>query len=387
MKKRIISLVLLFVILFVTVSCGNKKTNEVKPATPVEVVNTAQVKQPEPAKVVEEVKQVVQEAAQTVATETVVLKEEVKETAAEVVAEVVEEVKDFTHKYVYSYQGYDIIVEAHDGYGYVTYPSFITDAEISEALGAFVAAYGDFGVTFKKVAPGKLEVKFAEGLSEEDFGYIAALASESLSWYLDDMFAPVVEEPVVVPAATPAATPVAAPVSTPATPVVVPATTPVEPVVDTTEKERCNSFRIAVRPINFLGQSDNVAYSAGAELTYEYRINRHIGIANSIVYNAYIDKTNPKHYKADYALITDVVGYGRVSENTCLFLSLGVGLGELTDGTEHAWYFDSRVQFGVECHVSDLVAITASSAIQIHFINDNQVASYQPLKVGVQFSF
>lgn len=136
-----------------------------------------------------------------------VIKTDVKETVAsienqirieksieEITKEVIEEVvakQDFNHKYIYEFEGNEIQVDAHNGYGYVTYPSYFTDQQISQALSEFVKAYGDFGVTYKKIAPGSLYVQYAEGLTKADFDYVANIAAESLSWYFSQNITPI----------------------------------------------------------------------------------------------------------------------------------------------------------------------------------------------------
>ncbi len=114
--------------------------------------------------------------------------EEIKVEEKSEIEKTVESKKDSKYTYIYDFAGYEIRVEVLDGYGYVTYPAFITDAEIAEALKAFATAYGDFGITYKKVEAGKLEVSFPKGLAKADFDYAAGIAADSLTWYLEQIF-------------------------------------------------------------------------------------------------------------------------------------------------------------------------------------------------------
>lgn len=132
--------------------------------------------------------------------------------ATDQVVTISSEKADFKYDYAYDYLDYTINAEIHDGYGYVTYPSFIKDSEIAEALDEFTKAHGNFGITYKKVSQGNLEISFTEGLSKADFDYMANLIEKDLTWYLDNLVAEknstetVSEETVAEVSTTPATT-------------------------------------------------------------------------------------------------------------------------------------------------------------------------------------
>ncbi len=111
----------------------------------------------------------------------------VKESEPDIVEKADSPETDFEYAYVYDFAGFKLIAEVHNGYGYVTYPSFITDEEIGEAASLFVQKYGDLGVTFQKESAGKLSVEFPKNLTKKDFDYYAGVVSSELDFYLDLM--------------------------------------------------------------------------------------------------------------------------------------------------------------------------------------------------------
>ncbi|MGX8679503.1 MAG: metallophosphoesterase, partial [Sphaerochaetaceae bacterium] len=94
-------------------------------------------------------------------------------------------------KYSFDVYGYKVAIEAYDGYAYVTYPDFVTDAELAAAAKAALAAYPQYlsSVTYQITAPGKVTVNFMKGLTVADAEYAVALLQSNLKWYVDQMFA------------------------------------------------------------------------------------------------------------------------------------------------------------------------------------------------------
>ena len=177
-SKSISLLLLIAMIVFALAGCATKPQAEV-----AEVAET-----PAPAAVAE----IKQEAAPAVA---------VAETPA---AAVEKPMAVEPLKYSLDIYGYKVSIEAYDGSALVSYPSFVTDAEVAAAAQAAMAAYPDYldGVTYMKTGPGKLELAFMKGLTKADADYIVALLEKDLIWYVGQLFAPA-EEPAE--AAAPAA--------------------------------------------------------------------------------------------------------------------------------------------------------------------------------------
>ncbi|MDD4397886.1 MAG: metallophosphoesterase, partial [Sphaerochaetaceae bacterium] len=94
-------------------------------------------------------------------------------------------------EYSFDVYGYAVSVEAYDGYAYVTYPEFVTDAELAAAAKAALAAYPKYlsSVTYQITAPGKVTVNFMKGLTKSDADYAIDLLKSNLTWYVGQLFA------------------------------------------------------------------------------------------------------------------------------------------------------------------------------------------------------
>ncbi len=94
--------------------------------------------------------------------------------------------------------GFTASIEVFDGYANVSYPAVVTEGDLAQAVAALNAAYPNElqGITYEVKAPGRLLVKFPEGLSADVLNaYLDALESD-LTYYVSTLLAPAETAPV-----------------------------------------------------------------------------------------------------------------------------------------------------------------------------------------------
>lgn len=128
-----------------------------------------------------------------------------------------------------------VSVDAYDGHADISYPSYVTDDELSDAATALSLAYSDYldGVSYTVTGSGRLAVEYPKGLSKAEIeGYLDVLEHD-LAWYVSRLAGkreePVAETSVAVPSAKsePEPTVVVSPSEPESEPSIVPA--PIEP--------------------------------------------------------------------------------------------------------------------------------------------------------------
>ncbi len=105
-----------------------------------------------------------------------------------------------------SYEGYTVSYAAKVGEAVLTYPSFVTDAEVADFFAYTYARNSQYlaGVTYEVTAPGTLKVTFPEAATYADVEAVAGIVLSDLNDYVYDLFAlepTVIEAPVVESAA------------------------------------------------------------------------------------------------------------------------------------------------------------------------------------------
>ena len=117
-----------------------------------------------------------------------------------------------------SVYGYPLSYKVEEGKATVTYPTFVTNAEVAEFLGYTAAKNSALveGVTFRIVAPGTVEIYYPAAATLADVEYVGTIVVGDLFDYVNMIFAAPAEEsaPEVVEEPAPAEEP--APVEMPA---------------------------------------------------------------------------------------------------------------------------------------------------------------------------
>lgn len=110
---------------------------------------------------------------------------------ATVMAEAAPEPEPVVYSRTISYNGFSVSMEATAGEACITYPSFVTDEEVTGAFAAVAAAYPDFArsITFSFGKQGTVYVYYPESYGEPEFELAAAVLEKELPVYIDGLLA------------------------------------------------------------------------------------------------------------------------------------------------------------------------------------------------------
>ena len=99
-----------------------------------------------------------------------------------------------------SVYGYPLSYKVEEGKATVTYPSFVTNAEVAEFLGYTAAKNSALveGVTFRVTAPGTVEIYYPAAATLADVEYVGTIVVGDLFEYVNLLFAAPAEEPVEI---------------------------------------------------------------------------------------------------------------------------------------------------------------------------------------------
>lgn len=91
----------------------------------------------------------------------------------------------------FSYNGLTVTIEATSGKARITYPSFITEEEVSGAFAAAAQAYPELtkGVTYEFGEKGTIYVNYPAEYGEDEFNLVADMMRKDLPVYIDTLLA------------------------------------------------------------------------------------------------------------------------------------------------------------------------------------------------------
>lgn len=91
----------------------------------------------------------------------------------------------------FSYNGLTVTIEATSGKARITYPTFITEEEVSGAFAAAAQAYPELtkGVTYEFGEKGTIYVNYPAEYGEDEFKLVADMMRKDLSVYIDTLLA------------------------------------------------------------------------------------------------------------------------------------------------------------------------------------------------------
>ena len=109
----------------------------------------------------------------------------------------------------YSYAGYDLSIDAYDGYAVITYPAEATDDDVAGFLAAEAEKYSVSGVYYTLEGDGTLVLTYPEGISREERKALSDAFFDDAVAYVTYVPEPAAETAEAVPAEESAETPAA----------------------------------------------------------------------------------------------------------------------------------------------------------------------------------
>ncbi len=172
----------------------------------------------------------------------------------------------------FTYAGFEATVNAYVGVAYITYPSFVTEAEINAAAAAAAAKYPQYvqGIYYEVTEPGLLTVNYPESYGIGEFNFAMDLIGYELPYYIAEVLA----QPESVKAEAPAEQPAAPAEETPSAPAEPAPAAPAQPdktPIETTPRPEAQPEPAEEKKTNFrFGGTYGVIYGLANNPSSDY---------------------------------------------------------------------------------------------------------------------